>query len=246
MLEPAQRARSVTPATLLIIDDEPQIRRFLGISLRAAGYRVLEAENGAAGLGQLAAGGVDLVILDLGLPDMDGHDVLVGLREFCTMPVLVLTVRADEQEKVKLLDAGANDYLTKPFGLQELLARLRVLLRVGQAGVQAQQPGGYDDGHLRVDLQARLVWLDGEEVQFTRKEYALFEMLITHAGKTLTQPQLLKTVWGPSHAEDTHYLRIAVSKIRSKLKDDPLNPRYLITETGVGLRFRPANGLTKS
>lgn len=227
-------------ARILIIDDEPQIRRFLGISLRASEYEVLEAENGANGLGYLASPGIDLVILDLGLPDMDGYEVLLKIREFSTVPVIVLTVRSNEFEKVKLLDAGANDYLTKPFGLQELLARLRVLLRQRPGPVDALN-SVYDDGYLRVDLLARVILVEGREVQLTRKEFSLFELLIRNAGKTLTQPQLLKEVWGATHTEDTHYLRIAVSKIRTKLGDDPVDPRYIITETGVGLRFRPTS-----
>lgn len=227
-------------ARILIIDDEPQIRRFLGISLRASEYEVLEAENGANGLGYLASPGIDLVILDLGLPDMDGYEVLLKIREFSTVPVVVLTVRSDEFEKVKLLDAGANDYLTKPFGLQELLARLRVLLRQRPGPVDALN-SVYDDGYLRVDLSARVILVEGREVQLTRKEFSLFELLIRNAGKTLTQPQLLKEVWGATHTEDTHYLRIAVSKIRTKLGDDPVDPRYIVTETGVGLRFRPTS-----
>ncbi len=225
---------------ILIIDDEPQIRRFLGISLRASEYEVLEAENGSNGLGYLASPGIDLVILDLGLPDMDGHEVLLKIREFSTLPVIVLTVRSDEFEKVKLLDAGANDYLTKPFGLQELLARLRVLLRQRPESTDAAN-SVYDDGYLRVDLSARVILVEGREVQLTRKEFRLFELLIRNAGKTLTQPQLLKEVWGATHTEDNHYLRIAVSKIRMKLGDDPVDPRYIVTETGVGLRFRPAS-----
>lgn len=230
---------SMIKAKILIIDDEPQIRRFLSISLRASGYDVVEAENGANGLGYLASPGIDLVILDLGLPDIDGHEVLVRIREFSLVPVIVLTVRANELEKVKLLDAGANDYLTKPFGLQELLARLRVMLRLRPESLESNN-AVYDDGYLRVDLVARVILVEGREVQFTRKEFSLFELLIRNAGKTLTQPQLLKAVWGATHTEDTHYLRIAVSKIRSKLGDDPLDPRYIVTETGVGLRFRPS------
>jgi len=231
----------MTKAKILIIDDEPQIRRFLGISLRASDYDVLEAENGANGLGYLASSGIDLVILDLGLPDMDGHEVLLKIREFSPVPVIVLTVRSDEFEKVKLLDAGANDYLTKPFGLQELLARLRVLLRQRPESTDAAN-AVYDDGYLRVDLSARVILVESREVQLTRKEFRLFELLIRNAGKTLTQPQLLKEVWGATHTEDTHYLRIAVSKIRMKLGDDPVDPRYIVTETGVGLRFRPTSG----
>lgn len=224
-------------AKILIIDDEPQIRRFLGISLRAAGYGVGEASTGAEGLGELAASQPDLVILDLGLPDMDGGEVLQHIRALSEVPVLVLSVRSAEQEKVRLLDAGANDYLTKPFGLQEMLARVRALLRQRQPK-EAEQNGLYDDGHLCIDLIGRQVWLEGIEVSLTKKEFHLLSLLVKNAGRTLTQPQLLKEVWGPSHTEDTHYLRVAVSKIRSKLGEDALNPKYIITENGVGLRFR--------
>lgn len=226
-----------TTAKILIIDDEPQIRRFLGISLRAAGYQTCEAATGAEGLGELAASQPNLVILDLGLTDMDGGEVLEHIRTLSEVPVLILSVRSAEQEKVRLLDAGANDYLTKPFGLQEMLARVRALLRHHQPK-DTDTNGLYDDGHLCIDLKNRQVWLEGLEVSLTRKEYHLLSILVKNAGRTLTQPQLLKEVWGPSHIEDTHYLRVAVSKIRSKLGEDALNPKYIITENGVGLRFR--------
>lgn len=219
---------------ILVIDDEAQIRRFLAISLRAQGYRVAEAATGRAGLDALAASGADLVVLDLGLPDMDGREVLRELRAFSAVPVLVLSVRSAESEKVTLLDAGANDYVGKPFGVQELSARLRALLR------QQPDPGNaaaFDDGRLRVDVARRQAWLDGEPITLSRKEWALLAMLLRHAGRVLTQPQLLRDLWGPTHVDDTHYLRILVARLRIRLGDDASSPRYIATEPGVGLRF---------
>lgn len=224
---------------VLVIDDEPQIRKFLDISLRAQGYSVLMAEDGRSGLDALATRGADLVILDLGLPDMDGHDVLRALREWSKVPVLVLSVRADEGGKVRALDAGANDYVTKPFGVPELMARVRALLRDAVAPATAAEPPVYDDGRLRIDLARREVALDGQALALTRKEYALLALLLRHADRVVTQPQLLREVWGPTHAEDTHYLRILLAKLRHKLGDDPASPRWIVTEPGVGLRFRP-------
>lgn len=219
---------------ILIVDDEPQIRRFLGIGLRAQGYDVVEAANGREGLERLATGGADLVVLDLGLPDLDGLEVLRELRAWSSVPVLVLSVRASEAEKVRLLDAGANDYMTKPFGVQELSARLRALLRLKpEQGAESV----FDDGRLRIDLGRRQVTLAGEPVVLSRKEWALLTLLLRHAGRVVTQPQLLRELWGPTHQEDTHYLRILVAKLRSKLGDDAAAPRYLQTEPGVGLRF---------
>jgi two-component system KDP operon response regulator KdpE len=218
-----------------VIDDEPQIRRFLDISLRAQGYVVRLAGTGAEGLEALASEGADLVVLDLGLPDLDGHQVLRELRQWSSVPVILLTVRAGEQEKVAGLDAGANDYVTKPFGVQELMARIRVLLRAHAA------PGDvapvYDDGVLRVDLAHRTVEVSGTPVSLTRKEYAVLALLVRHAGRVVTQPQILREVWGPTHVGDTHYLRILVGKLRSKLGDDPAAPRWIATEPGVGLRL---------
>jgi two-component system KDP operon response regulator KdpE len=222
------------PARILVIDDEPQIRRFLGISLRAQGYEVGEAADGASGLAELATRGADVVVLDLGLPDRDGRDVLRDLRTWSVVPVLVLSVRAQEGEKVALLDAGANDYLTKPFGVQELSARIRVLLR---AGGDAENAEPVDVGELRIDPGRRLVLRKGEPVALTRKEWALLAMLLRHRGRVLTQSQLLKDLWGPTHTADTHYLRILVAKLRAKLGDDAADPRYIATEPGVGLRF---------
>jgi two-component system KDP operon response regulator KdpE len=222
------------PARILVIDDEPQIRRFLGISLRAQGYDVAEAVDGLSGLEALATGGADVVVLDLGLPDRDGRDVLRDLRTWSSVPVLVLSVRAAEGEKVALLDAGANDYLTKPFGVQELAARIRVLLRAERSADDAESIAV---GDLVIDPGRRQVLRDGEPVPLTRKEWALLALLLRHRGRVLTQSQLLRELWGPTHTGDTHYLRIVVAKLRAKLGDDAANPRYVVTEPGVGLRF---------
>jgi two-component system, OmpR family, KDP operon response regulator KdpE len=227
------------PARILVIDDEPQIRRFLDISLRAQGHAVRQADNGRDGLALLATHGADLVVLDLGLPDMDGHEVLRELRGWSAVPVLVLSVRADEAGKVAALDAGANDYVTKPFGTPELMARIRALLRDAAGATQAAA-AVYDDGRLRVDMGLREVTLDGLALTLTRKEYALLALLARHAGRVVTQPQLLREVWGPTHQEDTHYLRILVGKLRQKLGDDAASPRWIVTEPGVGLRLRAA------
>jgi two-component system KDP operon response regulator KdpE len=222
-------------ARILVIDDEPQIRRLLEISLRAQGYAVSTASDGRTGIDELATRGADLVILDLGLPDMDGSAVLAEIRRWSTVPVLVLSVRSREEEKVRLLDAGANDYLTKPFGMQELAARLRVLLRF-KPGDELPLPV-FDDGRLHIDVVRRSVSLDGTPVNLSRKEFALLELLLRHQGHVVTQPQILRTVWGPGHADDTHYLRILLRKLRAKLGDSALQPRYIHTEPGVGLRF---------
>jgi two-component system KDP operon response regulator KdpE len=220
---------------VLVIDDETQIRRFLDIGLRAEGYEVLLAATGTEGLALAATGTPDLVILDIGLPDMEGHAVLAELRQWSQVPVLMLSVRDAESEKVRALDHGANDYVTKPFGIQELMARLRALLRNrhGEPGV----PPRYDDGRLSIDLARREVILGGAPVALTRKEYAVLELLLRHAGRVITQQQLLREVWGPTHTNDSQYLRIVVGKLRQKLGDDPANPRWLKTEPGVGYRF---------
>ncbi|MGH8086307.1 MAG: response regulator [Lysobacter sp.] len=231
----ATPSTSTLAARILVIDDEPQIRKFLDISLRAQGYRVETADSGEAGLAALATHGADLVVLDLGLPDRDGRDVLAELRQWSQVPVILLTVRASETEKVSLLDAGANDYVTKPFGVQELMARVRALLR-SHATPDGVAPV-FDDGRLHVDLARREVRLDGEPVTLARKEYALLALLVQHAGRVVTQPQLLRELWGPTHQHDTHYLRILLAKLRHKLGDDAAAPRYIATEPGVGLRF---------
>jgi two-component system KDP operon response regulator KdpE len=220
---------------ILVIDDEAQIRRFLDIGLRAEGYDVLLAANAKDGLALAATQSPDLVILDLGLPDMDGHDLLAELRQWSQVPVLMLSVRDAENEKVRALDHGANDYVTKPFGIQELMARLRALLRnhPGEPGT----PPRYDDGRLVIDLARREVFLDGQLLSLTRKEYAVLAMLLQHAGRVVTQQQLLRELWGPTHTADSQYVRIVLGKLRQKLGDDPVSPRWLKTEPGVGYRF---------
>ncbi len=222
-------------ATLLVIDDEPQIRKFLRISLASQGYKVLEAGTGAEGLRHAALSRPDLVVLDLGLPDMDGQQVLRELREWSAVPVMVLSVRASEAQKVQALDGGANDYVTKPFGIQEFLARVRALLR--QVPQATAPEAALSFGPLTVDLAYRRVTLDGAEVALTRKEYALLAQLARHPGRVITQQQLLKDIWGPTHVEDSHYLRIVVAHVRQKLGDDPTAPRFIITEPGVGYRL---------
>ena len=223
-------------ATLLVIDDEAQIRKFLRISLSAQGYQVVEAGTGRDGLAQAALTKPDLVVLDLGLQDMDGKDVLAELREWSQVPVLVLSVRASEGEKVLALDGGANDYVTKPFAIQEFLARVRVLLR--QAGAGEPEAARIASGPLCVDFAYRRVTLDDVEVALTRKEYAVLAMLARHTGRVVTQQQLLKDIWGPTHVEDSHYLRVVVGHLRQKLGDDPAAPRFIVTEAGVGYRLR--------
>ncbi len=222
--------------SILVIDDEAQIRKFLRISLSAQGYKVVEAGNGRDGLAQAALAKPDLVVLDLGLPDMDGKDVLAELREWSQVPVLVLSVRASEGEKVLALDGGANDYVTKPFAIQEFLARVRVLLRQAAAG--EPEAARIASGPLCVDFAYRRVTLDDVEVALTRKEYAVLAMLARHIGRVVTQQQLLKDIWGPTHVEDSHYLRVVVGHLRQKLGDDPAAPRFIVTEAGVGYRLR--------
>jgi two-component system KDP operon response regulator KdpE len=223
------------PVRVLVVDDEPQIRRFLDISLRAQGYQVECADSGRAGLDAMATRGADIVILDMGLPDIDGGVVLRELRQWSQVPVIVLTVRAAEAEKVAALDAGANDYVTKPFGVQEFMARVRALLRTRATGQEA--PPIYDDGVLHVDLARREVTLRNEPLTLARKEYALLALLIRHANRVITQPQMLRELWGEHHEHDTHYLRVLVGKLRQKLGDDASAPRWIATEPGVGLRF---------
>ena len=232
---PEQNESASSMTNVLNIDDENQIRKFLDIALRAQGYKTLLAENGQKGLELLALQGADLVILDLGLPDLDGYEVLSELRTWSHVPVIVLSVRANEEEKVKLLDAGANDYVTKPFSVQELMARIRVLLRQHQHSTVDTVI--FDDGVLKIDFSKRQVFLNQQLLSLTRKEYQLLNLLAKNKGQLITQPQILKELWGPTHQEDTHYLRILVAKLRVKLNDNAVQPKYIITEPGVGLRF---------
>lgn len=223
------------PTRILVIDDEVQIRRFLRISLASQGYEVLEAATAGEGLELAATRMPGLVVLDLGLPGADGKAVLEEIRSWSSMPVIILSVRADENEKVRALDAGANDYVTKPFGLQEFLARVRNLLR---GRVSDDHDGGrYDDGYLGIDLAHRRVAVGGKDIRLTRKEFDVLKMLVVHRDRVVTQTHLLREIWGPMHAEDTHYLRIIVGRLRQKLGDDPTEPRYIHTEPGVGYRL---------
>lgn len=223
---------------VLLIEDEPQIRRFLRTVLPERGFVLFEADTGKQGLVEAAVRKPDVVILDLGLPDLDGVELVKRLREWSTVPVIVLSARAQESDKVAALDAGADDYLTKPFGVGELLARLRVALRHAARGADGSQV--FEAGSLKVDLSARRVDLGGREVHLTPIEYRLLTVLIKHAGKVLTHRHLLKEVWGPSHVEDAHYLRIYMAQLRRKLEEDPTRPRYLLTEPGVGYRLSPS------
>jgi two-component system KDP operon response regulator KdpE len=229
---------------ILVIDDEPQIRRFLRISLTSQGYEVLEAANGADGLALAATESPQLVVLDLGLPDMDGQLVLSGIREFSNNPVIVLSVRNSEQEKVMALDNGANDYVVKPFGIKEFLARARSLLRL----TAEQEPliSNFDDGNLQVDIQKRSVIVAGETHHLSKKEFDLLYKLMMYPGRVVTQQQLLKEIWGESHAQDTHYLRVFIAKLRGKLGDDSAQPCYIETEPGVGYRFIGGDGVQVS
>jgi two-component system KDP operon response regulator KdpE len=228
---------SATTSTLVVIEDDPQIRRFLRTGLSAEPFRIFEAETGRAGLVEAATRKPDLVIVDLGLPDLDGVDVVAELREWYTRPIIILSARSNEQEKIKALDAGADDYLTKPFGIGELLARIRAALRraARDAGVAAEN--SIEFGEVRVDLAARRVQRAGGDVHLTPNEYRLLAALVRHAGKVCTHRQLLAEVWGPSHVEHGHYLRIYMAQLRHKLEADPTNPRFLRTEAGVGYRL---------
>jgi two-component system, OmpR family, KDP operon response regulator KdpE len=224
-----------TPAPeILIIDDELQIRRLLRVTLEGAGYRVREAATGALGLNEAAVQRPDTVILDLGLPDADGLDVLRRLREWSGLPVLILSVRGEEAQKIAALDAGADDYLTKPFGGGELLARLRVLLRRAQP---AGEVSIVSFGDVEVDYAKRTVTRAGEEVHLTAKEYALLRLLLQHRGKVVTHRQLLRDLWGEKAEDQTHYLRVYMTHLRQKLEPDPSRPRHLKTESGIGYRF---------
>jgi len=219
---------------VLIIDDEIQIRRLLRVCLENHGYRVVEAATGQEGIVQAAQHPPELVILDLGLPDLDGVSVLKRIREWSRVPVIVLSVRDREEDKVAALDCGADDYVTKPFGTSELLARLRVARR--RALPSADSPV-FRAGDLEVDLTARVVRRRGEEVKLTATEYSLLRLFVQHAGKVLTHRHILQEVWGPNSLEQTHYLRVYIAHLREKLESDPAKPRLITTEPGVGYRL---------
>ena len=220
---------------ILVIEDEQPIRRFLRVSLSNAGYRIQEAASGEEGLRMATSTPPDLVILDLGLPDLDGQEVLTRLREWLTAPIIILSARDQETQKVLALDHGADDFVTKPFGVGELLARMRTALR--HAHRVDSESIVLSVGQLRVDLTARLVFLGDEEVHLTPLEYKLLITMFKHAGKVLTHRFLLREVWGPLDSQENHYLRVFVASLRRKLEDDPARHRYILTEQGVGYRF---------
>ena len=221
---------------ILCIEDDPQIRRFLRTGLGSQGFEFLEAETGRQGISEAAARNPDLVILDLGLPDLEGVEVVRQLREWTSLPIVVLSARSLEGEKIAALDAGADDYLTKPFGMGELLARIRVALRHAR-GSATNDGSIFSVADLKVDLARRQVMLADRPVHLTPIEYRLLTALIKHAGMVLTHRQLLKEVWGPNQVEHSHYLRIYMAQLRHKLEADPAQPRFLLTEVGVGYRL---------
>ena len=225
-------------ATIVLIEDEAEIRRFLRTTLPSHGFRIHEATSGQEGLIETKTRNPDLILLDLGLPDMDGTEVIRLVREWTATPIIVLSAREQEQQKVIALDLGADDYVTKPFGINELLARIRAALR------HAARPDGPDNeasftvGDIRVELGRRQVFVAEEEIHLTPIEYKLLTTLVRHAGKVVTHRQLLKEVWGPLHVEESHYLRVYMRQLRNKLETTPANPKYLLTELGVGYRLR--------
>ena len=220
----------------LIVEDEPQIRRFVRMALETEGWQVFESETVRRGLIDAGTRKPDLVILDLGLPDGDGVDFILDVRKWSSIPIIVLSARVNEQDKIKALDAGADDYLTKPFGVGELLARVRAMQRRNlQSGVNDHEVCEFGD--VRIDLKARLITKANQVVHLTPLEYRLLTVLVKNAGRVVTSPQLLRAVWGPSHSESGHYLRIYMGHLRQKLEDDPAQPKYLQTETAVGYRL---------
>jgi two-component system KDP operon response regulator KdpE len=225
-------------AGILVVEDEPQMQKFLRAALTAEGYRVVEAGTGREALTLARTNNPDLVLLDLGLPDLDGMEVTRRLREWATMPILVISARGQEDDKVKALDCGANDYLTKPFGTNELMARIRVALRHHGRSGQEKAEASIKVGDLEIDFDKRQVFTAGREVHLTPNEYKLFAVMMRNAGKVLTHRQLLKDVWGPAYATQTQYLRVYMVQLRHKLEHEPARPKYLLTEPGVGYRLK--------
>jgi len=224
-------------ATIIVVEDEAQIRRFLRTALSSEGYQVFEAETGKQGLTEAATRKPDLIILDLGLPDMDGVEVIKGIRAWSSVPVIILSARSQESDKIAALDAGADDYLVKPFSVGELLARIRVALRHVSSTASGEEEGIFLVDELKVDMIHRKVTVSSMEVHLTPIEYRLLTVLIKHAGKVLTHQLLLREVWGPNYVERAHYLRIYMGTLRHKLEKDPARPRFLLTEVGVGYRL---------
>ncbi len=223
---------------ILLIEDEPQMRRFLRITLQGHGYRLVEADTGEEGLRQATTRNPDIVLLDLGLPDMDGIEVTKRFREWSEVPIIVISAREQEEDKIKALDAGADDYLTKPFGAGELLARIRVALRHRVMLQSGQKDPEFTLGDLRVDLAKRLVFVKDKEIHLTPIEYRLLTVLIKNAGKVVTHTHLLKEVWGPPYTGQTEYLRVYMAQLRRKLEEDPAQPKFLINEPGIGYRLK--------
>lgn len=223
---------------VLVIEDEVSIRRFLKLALTDHGFAFSEAATGQQGISKCALEKPALVILDLGLPDIDGLEVTRQIREWSNVPIIVLSARGQEKDKVEVLDAGADDYLTKPFGVPELLARARVALRHATRFSEAQLESDYSFGNVRVELARRQVFVKAEEIHLTPIEYKMLVLLIRHAGKVVTHRQLLREVWGNEYSDETQYLRVYMAQLRRKLEEDPAHPKYLITEPGVGYRLR--------
>jgi two-component system, OmpR family, KDP operon response regulator KdpE len=221
---------------VLLVEDEPQMRRVLKAALTSHGYRLVEAATGGEGIALATSHNPEVVLLDLGLPDIDGLEVTRRLREFTKVPIIVLSARGREEDKVAALDAGADDYVTKPFGVNELFARVRVALRHAE-GREAEEPV-LELGALKIDLASREVSREGTLLKLTPIEYRLLTLLARHAGKVLTHRQILKEVWGPAHSDDTHYLRVYMAQLRRKVEGDPSNPQLLLTEPGVGYRLK--------
>jgi len=225
------------PALILVVDDELPIRRFLRAALESQGYRLVEATSGQEGVSEAAMRSPALVLLDLGLPDIDGFDVVRRIREWSSMPIIVLSAREQEGDKIRALDAGADDYITKPFSMGELLARMRVALR-RQRGEGTDEEGVVELGDLRIDFARRVVSQAGESIRLTPIEFRLLAALARHPGKVLTHEHLLREVWGPGHTSQHHYVRVYMAQLRHKLEPAPARPRYLLTEPGVGYRLR--------
>jgi two-component system KDP operon response regulator KdpE len=223
---------------VLVVDDEPQMRKFIRASLTSHGYRVIEADSVEQALAQTASHTPDLILLDLGLPDGNGIELTKQLREWTQVPIIVISARGREDDKVEALDAGAGDYLTKPFGVNELLARMRVAQRHAEAAGWPATQQVFEVGGLHIDLVRREVARDGAVVHLTPIEYKLLVLLAQHAGKVLTHRQILKEVWGPTHTAHTHYVRVQMAELRKKIEADPARPKLLITEPGVGYRLR--------
>jgi len=234
---PDAAAASGGAPVVLVIEDDPQIRRFLRATLGTHGYRLFEATAGETGLVEAATRQPEIVILDLGLPDIDGLEVIRRLREWTALPIIVLSARGQERDKIAALDAGADDYVSKPFGVGELLARMRAALRHAARNPEDAGESTFTLGDLHVDLPKRQVSVAGNQVHLTPIEYRLLTTLIRHAGKVLTHRQLLLEVWGPPYADQAHYLRVYMAQLRRKLEADPARPRYLLTEPGVGYRL---------